>query len=118
MGEMNGSTVNIAIPAQLEKWVVAYKNVNRDEYDFYLKDFSLSRIRIKASKVKRERKYFAVSNYKLKYHSTDNRFTVPYALSDDAITAVFSCLESMINKGKIFSFEANSAYPGTPIVKR
>jgi hypothetical protein len=117
MGEMNGSMVNIAIPVQLEKWVVAYKNVTKDEYDFYLKDFSLSRIRIKASKVKRERKYFAVSNYKLKYHSTDNRFTVPYALSDDAITAVFSCLESMINRGEVFSFETNSAYPGTPIVK-
>ena len=106
----------IIIPKELEKWVIGYQNIDRHEFDFYLNNFPISRVRIKASKVKKTQKFFAEPNYKLKYNGSENRYTIPHGVDDDAIEAIFICLSNFISKGKVFGFQNNSAYPGTPVL--
>ncbi len=107
---------SLAIPKSLGKWVIGYQYIDRCEYDFYLNNFPISCVRIKASKVKKTQKFFAEPNYKLRYNSSENRYTIPHGVDDEAIEAIFICLSNFISKGKVFSFQNNPAYPGTPLL--
>ncbi len=102
------------IPDNLTPWVVGYLNIDNNEFDFFLRDLPLTKVRIRALKIRKTDKYFAESNLKIKILAAKDRYIVPTGIGNEPVEAIFLCLEKLINGGKIYGTIVNKSYSGTP----
>ncbi len=103
------------IPESLDAWVVAYEKIGDDEYEFYLRDLPLEKVRVKATKSTDFNFYTAVTNYGIKHKQMANVSYIPSGKSEDPICAIIMALAKFINYEQMNSLTKNVSYPGTKI---
>lgn len=106
----------LKIPDNLLKWVVGYLNIDTNEFEFYLRDLPISKIRIRASKVRKTDKYIAEANHRIKVLESQDRYIMPNGIGDQPVDAILKCLEKVVNGGKVYGAKLNKSYIGTPIL--
>jgi hypothetical protein len=84
----------LEIPQALGKWIVAYRTVSEQEYDFYLRDLDINIISIKAEKVKDDKKFYGEIRFKINGSITAT-LAVPTSAS-------FNCEKTVIKSLKEF----------------
>ena len=107
----------LKIPDHLHQWVLGFRILDTNEYEFFLRDFPIYQVRIQASRVKSTQKYLAEPNYVLKFRQSQSRFSMVNGIGDDPCEAILLCLEKFVNKGKVFGLVMNKGYTGSPFIK-
>lgn len=103
------------VPESLDAWVVAYEKIGNDEYEFYLRDLPLDRLRIKATKSTDFNFYTAVTNYVIKHEQMANVFYIPSGKSEDPICAIIMALVKFVTHEQLNKLADNVNYPGTKV---
>ena len=85
----------LEIPQALGKWVVAYRTISEQEYDFYLRDLDINFISIKAEKVKDAKKYYGEVRFKINGSITAT-LAVPASASSNSEKAVIKSLKEFL----------------------
>jgi hypothetical protein len=92
---METSMAQLEIPQALSKWIVAYRTVSEQEYDFYLRDLDINIISIKAEKAKDDNKYCGEVRFKINGFITAT-LAVPASVSYNSDKTVIKSLKEFL----------------------
>ena len=96
-------------PRILEKWIVAYAKLSDREYEFIVRDFPVSKVRIRADKMETLSKYYGQANYIIK-RSGEEEFTTVIGKGETPQEAIMETLNQMLNQGKVTEAEINNYF--------
>jgi hypothetical protein len=85
----------LEIPQALGKWIVAYRTISEQEYDFYLRDLDINIISIKAERVKDDKKFYGEIRFKINGSITAT-LSVPASASSNSEKAVIKSLKEFL----------------------
>ena len=85
----------LEIPQALGKWIVAYRTVSEQEYDFYLRNLDINIISIKAERFKDDTKYYGEIRFKINKSITAT-LAVPASASSNSEKAVIKSLKEFL----------------------
>jgi hypothetical protein len=103
---------NNIVPESLNTWVFAYEKIGENEYEFYLRDLPIKRLRIKAIKNINFGFYEAVTNYAIKSNIYHYAAHIPSGKSEDPICAVIMALTKFLLHDRVYELIENLTYPG------
>ena len=95
--------------SELAKWVIGHNRISDTEFEFYLKDFPVSKVRIKAHQILDSNLYLAVTDQKIKLPKS--RYSIlPIGEARDPIQAIVITLIKFIHNGNVVECEENPEY--------
>jgi len=97
------------LPEILEKWIVAYNKLNEHEYEFFIRDFPVTKVLIKIEKREELNKYYAQVNYNIK-RSPEEDFSTLIGKGEKAVQAITEILTQMLTRSEVTEVETNNYY--------
>jgi hypothetical protein len=94
---------------ELERWVIGHSKISDTEFEFYLVNFPISKVRIKVYQIPDSSLFLAVTDHKIK--STKTSYSIlPIGKSHDPNQAIAITLIKFINNGNVVECEENPEY--------
>ena len=94
---------------ELARWIIGHNKISDTEFEFYLTDFPVSKVRIKAHQIPDSNLYLAVTDQKIKLPKS--RYSIlPIGEARDPGQAIIIALIKFIHNGNVAECEVNPEY--------
>ena len=97
------------LSTEYAKWVMAFKILKKNEYEFYLRNFPLESLRIRLKRRLFSKSYRAKASYSIR-KLDETKFKVVQVNSEDPQEAVLKVLTQFIEKGQDADLKLNNRF--------